>query len=556
MPRNIVVIGPPGTGKTHSMMTVATGWFKAGASPEQVAYLAFTRAAAMEAGTRILDANPNLPTHDGKLPFFRTLHSLAYKGMARERRDKRLMTQPDMKGFATWSGLEGKYAVSPWEDVSEAYSHLENGGKTDWDTCLTAYTLSRISCRNAKELEMARTRMSRLAGKTLGWLEESAYQAFVKKYETYKIANGLIDFTDMLEFALTEMQPLKDVKYVVVDEAQDLAPILHSIVDRLFQHSEEVWWAGDANQAIFGFAAADARLFIDRINRSDHCVTLRDTHRFGQEIVDFSTRIIQRARDKYVVDVQGMPGRKHTISRTGEFKPTVEPMLVVHRHVKGCQALAAEYMAAGKPFRNERGKDPLGADVRLRAFQTLYELASGKAVASGSVTMLIEDFMPSMLVDEVKRTKTRVVVHGGKKKLQDGEVRGEIGLMDLFHAKILTEEGVSLIRGQNLRAFKYAEDMEYYRRVVENGYTLDGKEIPVITTIHGSKGRQAPRVVIFEEMGKKCKDDMDNEHRLAYVAATRTRGDLQICAERTVDWAEETYDYPLSIKPEEINFDA
>jgi superfamily I DNA/RNA helicase len=135
-----------------------------------------------------------------------------------------------------------------------------------------------------------------------------------------------------------------------------------------------------------------------------------------------------------------------------------------------------------------------------------------------------------------------MVVHGGKKKLQEGGLRGEITLMDLFHGKILTAEGVELVRGQNLRAFDHADDLEYYRRVVENGYSLNATEIPIITTIHGSKGRQSPKVVIFEEMGKKCKEDMDNEHRLAYVAATRTRGTLEVCAERKVDYYDERYD--------------
>lgn len=563
MPRNLVVIGPPGTGKTRSMVTIASGWFKGGASPDQVAFLAFTRAAANEAGGRILDEKLDLQLpQDGKLPFFRTLHSLAFRGMARERRDKRLIGPGDMKGFANWSGFEGKFTVAEWEDLSDAYAHLENGGRTHWDTCMNAYSLSRISCRTAEQLEIAKTRMSKIAARNIGWIEEDVYRAFVLKYELYKKANGLIDFTDMLAFALTEMEPIRNVKYVIIDEAQDLAPCLHAITSRIFQDSEEIWWTGDANQAIFGFAAADARLFIERINTADHVVTLRDTHRFGQEVVDFSTKIIQRARDKYVVDVQGMPGRKHVISRSGSFKPGVEPMLILHRHVMGCQALAAAYIDAGMPFINERGRSPLDSDNRTGAFRTIRELSSGKASSPGSIMRLVDEFMPSLLVDPKSGKKVRLVVLGAKTELQEGKLTGEMTLADLIYAKILTAEGAEAIRAQQFRVFDHPEDLEYYKRVVENGYSLqvtnqEGKiTVPVITTIHGSKGRQAPKVVIFQEMGKKCKEDMDNEHRLAYVAATRTEGGIEICAERTVDWAEESYDYPMPKKPEEIDFDA
>jgi superfamily I DNA/RNA helicase len=91
---------------------------------------------------------------------------------------------------------------------------------------------------------------------------------------------------------------------------------------------------------------------------------------------------------------------------------------------------------------------------------------------------------------------------------------------------------------------KHPEDLEYYDRVVKNGYGLDGRGAPVVTTIHGSKGRQAEGVTVFNEMGRRCWDDQDTEHRLAYVASTRTRGDLEICADRRVEWAASQYDYP------------
>jgi superfamily I DNA/RNA helicase len=117
--------------------------------------------------------------------------------------------------------------------------------------------------------------------------------------------------------------------------------------------------------------------------------------------------------------------------------------------------------------------------------------------------------------------------------------------MDLVQAKLLTEKGADVIRSQDYRTLKHSEDLEFYHRVKENGYSLEGKEIPTITTIHGSKGRQAPSVVVFDETGAKCFDDPDSEHRLAYVASTRTQGELQICAERTVEWAHRRYDYPV-----------
>lgn len=231
---------------------------------------------------------------------------------------------------------------------------------------------------------------------------------------------------------------------------------------------------------------------------------------------------------------------------SGQFQPTVAEMLILHRHVMGCQALGQAYIMAGMPFRCERGRDPLGAEMRILGFNTLNDLANGQPVAAGAISRLVDELMPSVLPTVMGHSHTtRLVVHGAKKRLQEGYIKGDVSLNELTKAKILTEQGVDTIRRRDYRVFRHADDLEYYARVVNNGYSLNGTQIPTITTIHGSKGRQAPRVVVFSEMGMRCFDDQDSEHRLAYVASTRTQGDLEICAERTVDWAEGRYHYPV-----------
>ncbi len=539
---------------TESMITVSRNWLKTKACDRnEIAYLAFTKAAAGEAASRIIDEDLRRDVGD-KMPYFRTLHSLAYRGMRKEKDDLRPLTTSDMKHFAQVSSMQGIYAVHEYEDLSEAYSLQENFGRTEWDKCLTAYTLSRISARNVNELAAASRKMCPAAEKMSGWIDEDQYRAFIRHYETYKKANGLLDFTDMLAFGLTEMQPLDDVKYVVIDEAQDLAPILFAIVDRLFRNAKEIWWAGDDDQCLYTFAAADARLFIDRARKAHTRIFLRDTHRFGIEIVNVAGQIIRQVKNRVPKEVVGVPGRGHVIHSTGEFKPIVAKMLLLHRHVMGCQALASTYFAAGLPFRNERGRDPLGASQRMKAFKAMRDLADGKEVTLGAIHRLVDDLMPSVLVDEEKGEKKRLVVHGAKKKLQDSGT-GSANILDLMRMKILTEDGADLIRGKHFRSLKHADDLEYYDRVIDNGYSLetvdeqDQINVPVITTIHGAKGRQSPRVVVFNEMGRKCgEDDMDTEHRLAYVAATRTSGELEVCSERMVDWAEKMYEYPLKEK--------
>lgn len=540
MPREAVIIGPPGCGKTTAGVTLCKGWLKEDrVNPSTVAYLAFTKAAANEAASRILDED----VREEALPYFRTIHSLAYRGLKKERSDVRVLTPSDMKAFATWSGMDGAYAVSAWEDLADVYRQMDNRGRTDWDQCQTAYALTRMTCRTPGELSAAQVRFGDLACRMMGFLETAVYETWVRQYEAFKKSNGLVDFTDMLAYALTTMKPIDEVKYVVIDEFQDNSRLLEAITSKLFRNADAIYYSADEDQCLFSFAGADPSIFIEKVRKADVRIFLRQTHRFGQEIVDLSQRIIHRVKNRVEKELLGVAGRNHEIRMTGSFKPRMGPILILHRHVAGCQALAQAYITAGLPFRNERGRNPLGAPGRIKGFLSIQDLADGTPVSISAAAQLVEDLIPSTIVTP-EQGKVRLVVHGGKKKLQDMAGREPMRLQDLIQAKILTSEGADLVRMKRYHALKYTNDLEYYARVIGNGYKLDG-DLPTITTIHGSKGRQAEEVVVFTEMGRKCWEDPDTEHRLAFVAATRTKGSLEFCAERTVEWAENSYDYPV-----------
>ncbi len=542
-----MIFGPPGTGKTEAGMTLTKDWFERDAGPEDVAYLAFTKAAAREAVGRILQEDMiSDKAIAEKTPFFRTIHSLCYMGMRQARgANIRVLTVSDMKHFKERTGFEGSYGIHDWEDLAEVFQKMQDKGRTHWDQALAAYTLTRITAASPAALQASRTRMSPEANMSIGYLEEHVYKVFVEKYERFKSMEGVVDFTDMLEWGLLRMTPLEQVKHVVIDEAQDLCPLHHAIMDRLFERAQDMWWIGDDDQAIYRFAGASAELFLSRAKPGVSQFQLRDTHRFGQGIVDFSGRIIRRVSVRKEKEIRGVKGRHGIPVSVGSFKPRSGNLLLLHRHVKGCQALGQAYIDAGIPFTNERGKDPLSSRNRVKAWKALDALASGRETAWGNVRLLLEDTMPSMVAKQDGSGKTRLLVHGAKTKLQN-MTGAPPRLVDLMDAKLLTEDGKKVIEGRDYPTLKHSDDFTYYERVTRNGYNVDSRtNVPAITTIHGSKGRQAGEVVVFSEMGRKCWQDRETEHRLAYVAVTRTQGDIQICAERSVDWAVDRYDYPI-----------
>lgn len=545
--KKFVVYGPPGTGKTTCGISLATTWLKTMA-PEEIAYLAFTKAASIEAASRILGVNSDEQIDherlDEEFPYFRTIHSLCYKLMSMASEDhKPVISTSHMKAFAEASGMEGSYSVSSWEDLADVYMAADDQGKTTWDRIAAAYNLSRLSCRTTEELAAVRKQIhpTVLRRSTQKQLFTDQYAAWVHRYEIYKAREGVIDFTDMLEAALS--MPPVPVRRLVVDEVQDLCPLHFKIMEKLFYPVvEESWQLGDDDQSIFSWAGASADDFLDQAADATPIV-LRQTHRFGKKLVDFAAQIISRVGRRMKKDVIGLADRENQISEIGEFKPFFGPALLLHRHVMGCQNLARKYIDAGIPFHNERGKSPLNARVRTRAFQALNDLADYKPVSYGQIAAAIVELVPT--VHEEDGHRVNFLPRGAKKKLQEHQRHGDVILDHLVSSGFVLPDFVSVVKSRNWSLFKHGDDLMYYARLLKGGWKLSAEGAPIITTMHASKGREREQVVVFTEHSRQCWQNPDDEHRLAYVAVTRAQKDLTICADRMLEWATLPYEYPF-----------
>jgi superfamily I DNA/RNA helicase len=98
-----IILGPPGTGKTTSLLRIVEGALSRGVLPERIAYLAFTRKAANEAKER---AMAQFGFDEQRFPYFRTLHSLAFKELALKRNE--VMGNADYRKLGKALGVEFK----------------------------------------------------------------------------------------------------------------------------------------------------------------------------------------------------------------------------------------------------------------------------------------------------------------------------------------------------------------------------------------------------------------------------------------------------------------
>lgn len=242
MSRTEILIGPPGTGKTTRLLSEVDAALKGGMDPARIAFFAFTRKAAHEAVER---AKTLLDLKETDLPWFRTLHSAAFRLLGLSTSD--VMQDHHYKELGTAIGCRFE------RDYDEATERVFPSGAMG-DRCMFLY--SRARSRGVSIEQEWREDTQAIVTKPDVSLGFATY--FANSLEAYKKEYGLLDFTDFLDEVYTEL----DLDLLIIDEAQDLTFQQWEFVRRIGKRAKRVIIAGDDDQAIFQWAGADLSTFL------------------------------------------------------------------------------------------------------------------------------------------------------------------------------------------------------------------------------------------------------------------------------------------------------
>lgn len=125
------------------------------------------------------------------------------------------------------------------------------------------------------------------------------------RYRTTKRERGVIDLDDVLTLAIDALEHDRQFaetvawryRHLLVDEAQDLNPLQHRVVELLRRGHDDLYLVGDPAQAIYGFNGADPALLTDVGERLDgvEIVRLPTNHRCSPQVLDVGVHVLVTA---------------------------------------------------------------------------------------------------------------------------------------------------------------------------------------------------------------------------------------------------------------------
>ena len=454
------IYGPPGTGKTHRLISRARAYVKIGTPLHKIGYFAFTRKAAKEAKER-------MPIDDKKLEHFQTLHSFAYNTLGLE--EENIMQPFHYEDLGKELGIRVKY--------SDKYNEEE----THYLTCNNPYfqLIGRAINRDVTiREEFDRNEHDR---KEIRWITlKHIHDNFIKYKENYKLQ----DFNDIINNVLNRV-PNFDV--VFIDEAQDLSPLQWKLYDKLKEKSKDVYLAGDDDQAIFAWAGADVKRFInepakERVLNKSKRISIEVQVQSGV-VVD---RILEIRKEKEYLPRPYEGECKH-ISNLGQVDLSKGKWLILTRTKNQLLDLMKQVRKKNLYYQSNKGRS---YKVRLYKAAKLYtEWTKGK-ILDEKEEKECKDFMGNE--------------HFNRKS----------NWYDVFVAAS-------------------EKDIRYIRLMLENGEDLDQDARIFMSTIHAIKGGEQDNVILSLHQGstiqkaiKRSVEKRDEEHRVWYVGITRARNNL------------------------------
>lgn len=478
-----VILGPPGTGKTYTLLGIVEELLAKGVPPDAIGYLAFTKRAATEAIDRAMQKHHYKAA---ELPYFRTIHSLCFRQLGLNR--GRVMGQKEFKEFSELLGIR---ITGRWT--------LEEGGVFNMqagDRMLFMENLARTQGTSLRELYDS-------GDDDIPW---SKVDLFSRALKQFKDGRGLYDYTDML-FRFLAVGTCPRLHTLIVDEGQDLSRGQWQVILKLAEYADNIIVAGDDDQAIFRWAGADVNYFMDLPGTYK---VLAQSYRVPRRVQAVADKIVQRLSRRRTKRWRSRSeqGEVHFLGGYTQTDYSKGTHLVLARNAYMLQSVAEHMQREGIVYEHH-GKSSVDG-------QLIDDIKLFEAMRKGGTCTRAD---AERLAKRIANADLPVAASGAGSTL----TLQECGFQDVIWHDAFT--GVSITVRESLLA------------ALRRGEKLVGPPRVKLSTIHGAKGGQAETVTVLTDMAPRTFEEMhkfpDDEQRVFYVAVTRARDTLNIVRPET-----------------------
>lgn len=496
--RNII-FGPPGTGKTTFLLSILGQAVKEDIPLTDIGYMSFTRSAVNEAKARAKNILANAKDKD--FTYFVTLHSLCFRLLN--------LHKEQIISF----GGNNKHAMDFCKAMGYSINSYLNG--LDEETVISKDDRICLAEQKARNLCISLEKFYDDYDDREFTLEELIL--FREALTKYKKTHGLYDFADMLEEVAERDVFIPSLQQLFIDETQDLARLQWRVVDKLIAKAEQVYIAGDDDQAIYTFAGASPMPLVSLGNDKQwNKIVLNKSYRVPQLIqqvafttlnrIPLSERIVKewapREETGMVKNIRSLAEVKDSI-REGSWGILGRTNYIVRHFTKGLYNMGVRF-TYGDTHDSVNKK-------HLAAILTYESLRKDKLIHKNQLVSL---------VDYIKNFK---------------QILNEIDYDFIQVAHFPTKIYHVIKETPWFRAFdneqKFPEYSKlYYRELLANNEDLSGAPRIECSTMHAAKGKEWDNVILIYDISEATQRSIQktpgDEFRVLYVGETRAKQNL------------------------------
>ena len=456
------IYGPPGTGKTFRLIRRVKAYERKGVPLHKIGYFAFTRKAAEEARKRI-------NVSEKEVPYFQTLHAFCYHLL----------------------GLNEEDIIQPYhyEDLGKklnirvSFTDKYNEEETHFLTCNNPYfqMIQRAINKDItirKEFDLNEHDKKQV--KDFDTLDH-----IYKNLQIYKNKNSLYDFNDIIKSVINSNK-IPHFKAIFIDEAQDLSPLQWQLYDKLKEHCDQIYLAGDDDQAIYAWAGADVKRFVQEPAKERILKQSRRISMAVQAEARYPIMRIEGVRKKKFYRPRSYDGESRYIADLNQVDLTKGKWLILTRTKSNLLDIMKDLRRKNFYYQSNKGKS---FKVGMYEAAAAYTKWTNNEVLNEKEINSIKEYIPNA----------------------DWDVKVP------WYDKFIADQ----------------KEILYLRNLIASKENLKEKARIWLSTIHAIKGGEEDNVILSLHQGRTVQqgiklsiDKQDEEHRVWYVGITRARNNI------------------------------